>query len=100
MKVFLKSIVKILDWLSCVIPHIFMVDYVEVEPPINPIEYGMSVFGGLIFCACVAFGAFLIVGILICAVVSYPITSCSITLVLGLFISIGYLRKKIGEKLK
>lgn len=95
MKVFLKSIVKIFDWLSCVIPHIFMVDYIEVDPPINPIEYGIFVFGGLIVCACGMFGMFFCVGILTYVVVSYPITSCLISLVLGLFIGIGYLRKKI-----
>ena len=98
MKTFLKSIVKVLDWLSCIIPTMFMAD--DVEPSINPIKYGMSVLGGLIFCACAAFGAFLIVGSLICVVASYPITSCSIALVIGLFIGIGYLRKKIGGKLK
>ena len=98
MKVFLKLIVKILDWLSCIIPSMFMLD--DVEPPFNPIEYGMFVLGGLIVCASMAFVGFLIVGILVCAVVSYPIASCSIAFVLGLFIGIGYLRKKIGEKLK
>ncbi len=94
MKAFLKSIVKILDWLSCIIPTMFMAD--DVEPSINPIKYGMSVLGGLVFCASATFGVFLIVGMLVCAVASYPIASCSIALVLGLFIGIGYLRKKIG----
>ena len=98
MKAFLKSIVKILDWLSCIIPIMFMVD--DVEPPINPIKYGMSVLGGLIVCACAAFGGFLVVGMLICAVASFPIASCSIAFVLGLFIGIGYLRKKIGGELR
>ena len=99
MKAILKSIVKILDWLSCIIPSMLLLEDCDIEnTPINPIKYGMSVLGGLIFCACAAFGVFLIVGGLICAVVSYPIASCSIALVLGLFIGIGYLRKKIGEK--
>lgn len=97
MKVFIKSIVGLLDWLSCIIPNMLIVDY--VEPPTNPIKYGMSVLGGLVVCACGGFGAFLIVGMLVCAVASYPITSCSIALVLGLFIGLGYLRKKIGGKL-
>lgn len=98
MKAFLRTIVRLLDWVSCIIPNMFMVDV--VESPINPIEYGMSVLGGLIICACAAFGAFLVVVMLICIVASCPITSCSITLVLGLFIGIGYLRKKIGGKLE
>ena len=98
MKAFLKSIVKILDWLSCIIPIMFMA--YDVEPPINPIEYGMSVLGGLIFCACAAFVGFLVVGMFIYVVASHPIASCSIALVLGLFIGIGYLRKKIGGNLK
>lgn len=97
MKAFIKSIVRLLDWLSCLIPNMFIVDY--VEPPINPIAYGMSVLGGLIFCLCAAVGVFIIVGSFVCAVASYPITSCSIALALGLFIGLGYLRKKIGGKL-
>ena len=98
MKAFIKSIVKILDWLSRIVPIMFMAD--DGEPPINSIEYGMSILGGLIFCAYALFGVFLVVGMLIYAVASYPIASCSIAIVLGLFIGIGYLRKKIGEKLK
>ena len=35
MKAFLKLIVKILDWLSCIIPSMFIVDG-YVKPPINP----------------------------------------------------------------
>ena len=97
MKAFIKSIVRLLDWMSCLIPIMFMED--DVEPPTNPIKYGMSVFGGLIFCLCAAFGMFIIVGMFVCAVASYPITSCSIALVFGLFIGLGYLRKKIGGKL-
>ena len=97
MKVLFKSIVKILDWLSCIIPNMLVLDY--VEPPTNPIEYGLFVLGGLIVCSCGAFGAFIIVGSFVCAVASYPITSCSIAIVLGLFIGLGYLRKKIGGKL-
>jgi len=101
MKIFLESIVKVLDWLSCIIPNMLLVD--DTEPPTNPIEYGMSVLGGLIVCACGAFGIFLIVWSLVFALVfaiaSFPIASCSIALVLGLFIGIGYLRKKIGGKL-
>jgi len=97
MKAVLKSIVKILDWLSRVIPNMLLIDY--VDPPFNPIEYGMFVLGGLIVCACGAFGMIFFVGMLICAVASFPITSCSIVLVLGIFIGIGYLRKKIGGKL-
>lgn len=97
MKAFIKSIVRLLDWMSCIIQTMLMVD--DVEPPTNPIEYGISVFGGLIVCLCGAFGAFIIVGSFVCAVASYPVTSCSIALVLGLFIGIGYLRKKIGGKL-
>ena len=97
MKALLKSIVKILDWLSCIIPNMLLAD--DVEPPINPIEYGMFVLGGLIVCACGAFGLFFIVVLLICIVAHFPITSCSIAPVLGLFIGIGYLRKKIGGKL-
>lgn len=97
MKTFLESIVKILDWLSCIIPNMLLVD--DAEPPTNPIEYGLFVLGGLIVCACGAFGVFLIVGSFVFAVASFPITSCSIALVLGLFIGIGYLRKKIGGKL-
>jgi len=93
MKTFLESIVKILDWLSCIIPNMLLVN--DAEPPTNPIEYGMSVLGGLIVCACGAFGMFLIVGSLVFAVASFPIASCSIAIVLGLFIGIGYLRKKI-----
>ena len=72
----------------------------HVKPPTDPITYGMSILCGLIICACTVFGAFLIVGMLIYAVTSYPIASCSIVIVLGLFISIGYLRKKIDGKLK
>lgn len=98
MKTLLKLIVKILDWLSCIIPTIFMVDV--VEPPTNPVEYGMSVLGGLIVCVFGAFIAFFVVSTLVCVFAFYPITSCSIALVLGLFIGIGYLRKKIGGKLK
>lgn len=98
MKTFLRSIVRLLDWVSCIIPSIFLIDYDESS--INPIEYGMYVLGGLIVCACGAFVAFLVVVMLIYAVASYPMTSCSIALVLGLSIGIGYLRKKIGEKLK
>lgn len=97
MKALFKSIVKILDWLSCIIPNMLLVG--DAEPPTNPIEYGMSVLGGLIVCACLAFGMFIIVGLLVCAVASFPITSCSIAIVLGLFIGIGYLRKKIGGRL-
>ena len=93
MKAFIKSIVILLDWLSCIIPNMLIVDY--VEPPTNPIKYGMSVLGGLVICACGGFGAFIIVGMLVCA----AITSCSLALVLGLFIGLGYLRKKIGGKL-
>lgn len=72
----------------------------DVKPPTNLIEYGMSVLGGLMICACGAFAALVIVGMFIYIVASYPITSCSIAFVLGLFIGIGYLRKMIGEKLK
>ena len=97
MKALFKSIVKILDWLSCIIPNMLLVD--DAEPPTNPIEYGMFVLGGLIVCACGAFGMFLIVGSLVFAVASSPITSCSIAIVLGIFIGLGYLRKKIGGKL-
>ena len=97
MKAFFKSIVRLLDWISCIIPNMLMVD--DVESPTNPIVYGMSVLGGLIFCSCAAFGVFIIVGLFVCAVASYPVTSCSIALVLGLFIGLGYLRKKIGGKL-
>jgi len=97
MKAFFKSIVKILDWLSCIIPNITMADY--IEPSTNPIAYGMSVLGGLIFCSCAAFGMFMIIGAFVCAVASYPIASCSIALVIGLCIGLGYLRKKIGRKL-
>ena len=101
MKAFLKSIVKTLDWLSCIIPSMLLLEDCDIEnTPINPIKYGMSILGGLIFCACGAFGALLIVGAFVCAVASYPIASCSIALVVGLFIGIGYLRKKIGGKLK
>lgn len=99
MKTFLRSIVRLLDWVSCIIPNMLMLEDCT-EPPDNPIEYGMYVLGGLIVCACGAFGMFLIVGSLVFAVASYPMTSCSIALALGLFIGIGYLRKKIGEKLK
>ena len=95
MKAFLKSIVKILDWLSCIIP-IFMAEF-DAEPPINPITYGMSILGGLIFCTCAVFGGFLIVGMFIYVVASYPIASCSIAFVIGLFIGIGYLRKKLEK---
>ena len=99
MKKLASSIVKTLDWLSCIIPSMFLLEDCDIEnTPTNPIKYGMSVLGGLICCACVAFGVFLIVGGLICAVVSYPIASCSISIVLGLFIGIGYLRKKIERK--
>jgi hypothetical protein len=97
MKAFIESIVRLLDWVSCIIPNMLMVD--DAEPPTNPIKYGMSVFGGLLVCASGGFGAFIIVGSFVCAVASYPITSCSIALVLGLFIGLGYLRKKIGGKL-
>lgn len=97
MKALIKSIVRLLDWMSCIIPNMFIVD--DVEPPTNPIAYGMSIFGGLIFCSCAAFGVFIIVGSFVYAVASYPITSCSIALVLGLFIGLGYFRKKIGGKL-
>ena len=97
MKAFIKSIVRLLDWMSCIIQNMLMID--DVEPPTNPIKYGISVFGGLIVCLCGAFGAFIIVGSFICAVASYPVTSCSIALVLGLFIGLGYLRKKFGGKL-
>ena len=64
MKAFIKSIVKILDWLSCIVPFVSMLvdDVGDVEPPTNPIAYGMSVFGGLVFCSCAAFGVFIIVG--------------------------------------
>lgn len=98
MKTCLRSIVKILDWLSCIIPNMLLVD--NDEPATNPIEYGMYVLGGLIVCACGAFGVFIIVGLFVYVIASCPITSCSIALVLGLFIGIGYLRKKIGGKLK
>lgn len=98
MKTFLRSIVRLLDCVSCIIPSIFMI--YDVEPPINPIAYGMSILGGLLVCACGAFAALIIIVMLICAVACYPITSCSIALVSGLFIGIGYLRKMIGEKLK
>lgn len=98
MKTFLKSIVKTLDWLSCIIPSMLLLEDWDIEnTPINPIKYGMSIFGGLIICACAAFGVFLVVGALICIIVSYPIASCSIALVLGLFIGIGYLRKRLKE---
>ena len=96
MKTFLRIVVRLLDWVSCIIPNMFLVD--DAEPSTNPIEYGMFVLGGLIVCACGAFGTFLVVAMLICAVASFPMTSCSIALVLGLFIGIGYLRKKIGDK--
>ena len=97
MKALLKSIVKILDWLSCIIPSMLLLEDCDIEnTPINPIKYGMSVFGGLVVCACVAFGAFLIVGMLVCAVAIYPMASCSIALVVGIFIGIGYLRKRLG----
>lgn len=99
MKTFLRTIVRLLDWVSCIIPNMLMLEDCT-EPPDNPIEYGMYVLGGLIVCACGAFGAFLVVALLICAVASYPMASCSIALALGLFIGIGYLRKKIGGKLK
>ena len=92
MKALIRALVRLLDWMSCVIQNIFFAN--DVEPPTNPIEYGLSVLTGLVVCAC---GAFLIVGSLIYAVASHPITSCSIALVLGLFIGIGYLRKKIGK---
>ena len=98
MKALFKSIVILLDWLSCIIPNMLLVD--DAEPPTNPIEYGMSVLGGLIVCAFGALGVFIIVGSFVCAVASYPIASCSIALVLGLFIGLGYLRKKIGGKLE
>ena len=101
MKAFLKSIVNILDWVSCIIPSMLLLEDCDIENiPTNPIKYGMSVLGGLVVCACGAFGAFLVVGMLVCAVASYPIAACSIALVIGLFIGIGYLRKKIGRKLK
>jgi hypothetical protein len=96
MKAFIKSTVRLLDWMSCIIQNMLMVD--DVEPPTNPIKYGISVFGGLIVCLCAAFGMFMIFGAFVCAVASYPIASCSIVLVIGLFIGLGYLRKKIGGK--
>ena len=95
MKTFIKSIVRLLDWMACVIPNILLVD--DAEPPTNPIKYGLSVLGGLLVCACGAFGAFLIVGMFVCIVASCPIASCSIALVISLFIGLGYLRKKIRE---
>ena len=97
MKELIKTIVRLLDWMSCVIPTMFGEN--DVEPPTNPIGYGLSVLSGLVVCACCAFAMFIIVGMFICVVASYPITSCSIALVLGLFIGIGYWRKKIGGKL-
>ena len=97
MKELIKATVIMLDWLSCVIQNVFLVH--DVEPPTNPIEYGLSVLSGLVVCACCAFAMFIIVGMFICVVASYPITSGSIALVLGLFIGIGYWRKKIGGKL-
>lgn len=98
MKTCLRSIVRLIDWLSCIIPNMLMEDH--VKPPTDPIIYRMSILCGLIICACTMFGAFLIVEMLIYVVTSYPIASCSIVIVLGLFISIGYLRKKIEGKLK
>lgn len=97
MKTFLESIVRLLDWMSCIIPNMSMED--DVEPPTNPIKYGMSVFGGLMFGSCAAFGMFMIVASFVCLVASYPITSCSLAIVLGLCIGLGYLRKKIRGKL-
>ena len=94
MKKLASSVVKTLDWLACIIPSMFF-----ETAPIEPIAYGMSVMGGLIVCACSAFGVLLMITVIVCVVLHYPISSCSIAFVLGLFIGIGYLRKKIGGKL-
>ena len=95
MKKLASLIVKTLDWLACIIPRMFC-----ENAPIEPIAYGMSVMGGLIVCVFIyAFGALLMVTTLVCIVVHYPISSCSVVIVIGMFIGIGYLRKKIGGKL-
>ena len=100
MKKLASSIVKILDWLACIIPSVLLLEDCDIEnTPINPITYGMSVMGGLIVCACGAVGALVLVAGLVCVVLTYPITSCSVAVAVGMFVGIGFLRKKIGRKL-
>ena len=104
MKKLSRSIGKILDWLACIVPNMIKIfdpydDYWDMDcVPTNPIIYGISVLGGLIVCACAAVGLLFICGTIVCIIMYHPIASCSIVVVLGIFVGIGFLRKTIGRK--
>ena len=95
----LRMTVKVLDFLSGIVPAMMMVNdwYPEM---IHPIEYGISVLFGLISCLVAAFGVLLVTYAISFMFIEYTAISIAVSIVFGMFIGIGFLRKKIDGKLK
>jgi len=101
MKKLLKKVADrmffVLDLLS-MIPHIVLLsDDLWNPDELHPVSYGLSVLIGLaMFCVALVTCLVFIVAV-IGVIVQHTVAVGSICLIVGLFVLIGFLRKRFGE---
>ena len=87
----------VLDFLA-MLPHIVLLSDISWNPDkSNPVSYGLSVLIGLIMFCVASVTCLVCIAVVIGIIVQHPVVVGSTCVILGLFVLIGFLRKRFGR---